>query len=139
MTPEVTSSMAQRVAQAAHQFQLQRTGRPPAAVTVVLSESTLVITLHEALSAAERAMAQTPEGAAQVQEFHRQLFLSSVATMRDDIRRITGVEVREAAVEVETLTGSVVHAFTSGTMVQVFQLADVISTAAWNAKDVQPI
>jgi hypothetical protein len=33
------------------------------------------------------------------------------------------VEVRQAAAEVETVTGTVVHAFTSGTLVQVFQLA----------------
>jgi uncharacterized protein YbcI len=125
--------MAQRIAAAAHDFQVASTGRPPASVTVVLSERTLVITLHEALSAAEKAMAQTPDGAAQVQEFHRQLFLSSVATMRYDIQRITGVEVREAAVEVETRTGAVVHAFTSGTVVHVFQLAGIIPPEQWKA------
>jgi uncharacterized protein YbcI len=126
-------SMAQRIAAAAHEFQLASTGRSPASVTVVLSQDTLVITLHEALSPAEKAMAQTPEGAAQVQEFHRQLFLSSVATMRYDIQRITGVEVREAAVEVEPRTGAVVHAFTSGTVVHVFQLAGVIPAEQWKA------
>jgi uncharacterized protein YbcI len=126
-------SMAEQIAAAAHDFQLASTGRTPASVTVVLSQDTLVITFHEALSAAEKAMAQTPAGAAQVQEFHRQLFLSSVATMRTDIQRITGVEVREAAVEVETRTGAVVHAFTSGTVVHVFQLAGVISPEQWKA------
>ena len=40
--------------------------------------------------------------------------------------------VGEAAAEVETTTGAVVHAFTSGTMVQVFQLAGRISAEAWN-------
>jgi uncharacterized protein YbcI len=49
----------------------------PKSVTVVLSGNTLVVTLHEALSPAERDMAQSPEGAAKVQEFHRQLFSSS--------------------------------------------------------------
>ena len=38
----------------------------------------------------------------------------------------------EAAAEVETTTGAVVHAFTSGTMVQVFRLASIISAEAWN-------
>ena len=38
----------------------------------------------------------------------------------------------EAAAEVETTTGAVVHAFTTGTMVQVFQLAGRISAEAWN-------
>jgi uncharacterized protein YbcI len=126
-------SMAQQIAAAAHDFQLASTGRSPASITVVLSQDTLVITLHEALSAAEKAIAQTPDGAAQVQEFHRQLFLSSVGTMRMDIQRITGVAVREAAVEVETRTGTVVHALTSGTVVHVFQLAGVIPADQWKA------
>jgi hypothetical protein len=36
------------------------------------------------------------------------------------------------AAEVETATGTVVHAFTSGTMVQVFLLAQTVSTEDWN-------
>jgi len=128
-------TMAQRVALAASEFQLQRTGRAPKAVTVVLSDDTLVVTLHEALSPAEKALAQNPEGAAQVQDFHRRLFQDSVDLLRDEIKRITGVAVREAAVEVETSTGAVVQAFTTGTMVQVFQLAGAISVQAWNASE----
>ena len=45
------------------------------------------------------------------------------------------MEVREAAAEVEPVTGTVVHAFTSGTMVQVFQLAQGILADTWNGKD----
>ncbi|MCX5653090.1 MAG: DUF2294 domain-containing protein [Planctomycetota bacterium] len=130
-----TLTMAQQVAQAASDFQEQRTGHAPSAVTVVLSGDTLVITLHGALTPAEEALAMSPEGAAQVQEFHRQLFTSSSELLRQEIRRITGVEVREAAAEVETATGTVVHAFTSGTMVQVFQLAQGILAGTWNGKD----
>lgn len=129
---ELDPTMAQQVAQAISICQEQRTGHPPKAVTVVLSDDTLVVTLHEALSPAEKALACTPEGAAQVQEFHRQLFKSSADSLRREIKRITGVEVREAAAEVETATGAVVHAFTTGTMVQVFQLAGSISFDAWN-------
>ena len=132
MTKKLDPTMAQRVAQAISVFQEQRTGYPPKAVTVVLSDNTLVVTLHEALSPAEKALAGTPEGAAQVQEFHRQLFKSSVDSLREEIKRITGVAVGEAAVEVETTTGAVVHAFTTGTMVQVFQLVGRISTDDWN-------
>ena len=62
-----------------------------------------------------------------MQEFHRQLFANSVDLLRQEIKRITGVEVGEATAEVETTTGAVVHAFTTGTMVQVFQLAGNIS------------
>ena len=124
--------MAQRVARAARDFQRERTGHVPKAVTVVLSNDTLVITLHEALTPAERAMANTAAGAAKVQEFHRQLFATSAETLREEIKRITGVAVREAAAEVETSTGTVVQVFTSGTMVQVFQLAEGISAETWN-------
>ena len=130
---KLNSSMAAQVAQAARDFQQQRTGHVPKAVTVVLSEQTLVITLHEALTPAERALANSPEGAAQVQEFHRQLFVSSAETLRREIKRITGVDVREATAEVETNTGTVVQVFTSGTMVQVFQLAQGIPAETWNA------
>jgi hypothetical protein len=66
------STIAQQIAQAAIAFEQRRTGNHvPKSVTVVLSESTLVITLHDALSPAEKAMAQSPAGAAQMQEFHR--------------------------------------------------------------------
>jgi len=124
--------MAQQIAEAASAFQRQRTGHAPRAVSVVLSEDTLVITLHEALTPAERVLASSAEGAARVQEFHRQLFNNSAEPLRHEIRRITGVEVREAAAEVETTTGGVVQVFTTGTMVQVFLLAQKISADAWN-------
>ncbi len=128
-----TTNMAQQVAKAASDFQQQRTGHQPKAVTVVLSGDTLVITLHGALSPAEQALANSPEGAAKVQEFHRQLFTSSSESLRQEIRRITGVEVREAAAEVEPTTGTVVQVFTTGTMVQVFLLAQSIAAETWNA------
>jgi uncharacterized protein YbcI len=129
---QLDPTMAQQVAQAISAFQEQRTGHPPKAVTVVLSDDTLVVTLHEALSPAEKALASTSEGAAQVQEFHRQLFQSSVDLLREEIKRITGVAVGEVAAEVEATTGAVVHAFTSGRMVQVFRLAGRIPADAWN-------
>jgi uncharacterized protein YbcI len=125
-------TMAEQVAHAVSLFQEQRTGYPPKAVTIVLSDDTLVVTLHEALSPAEKALSRTPEGAVQLQEYHRQLFRDSVDSLRQEIKRITGVAVGEAAAEVETTTGAMVHAFTTGTMVQVFQLAGRISTDAWN-------
>jgi len=118
----IESAMAQQVAQVAIAFQTERTGHAPTAVTVVLSGDTLVITLHDALTPAEKALALRPGGATQVQEFHRQLFLTSADTLRKEIKRITGREVREAIAEVDPGTGSVVHAFTSGTTVQVFLL-----------------
>jgi uncharacterized protein YbcI len=126
-------TMAQQIAKAASAFQQQRTGHAPKAVTVVLSEGTLVITLHGALSEAEQALAKEPDGAAKVQEFHRHLFASSSGELRKEIKRITGVDIREAMAEVETGTGAIVHAFTSGTMVQVFLLAEELSASQLNA------
>jgi uncharacterized protein YbcI len=127
------STKAQQITQASIAFEQRRTGNHvPKSVTVVLSEGTLVITLHEALSPAERAMAKSPGGAAQVQEFHRQLFASSSATLRQEIQRITGMEVREAAAEIDPATGVVVQAFTTGNVVQVFQLAGSAPTDTWS-------
>jgi uncharacterized protein YbcI len=124
--------MARQIAQVASVFEQQRTGITPESVTVVLSDTTLVITLHGALSEAEKALANSPEGAAQVQDFHRQLFANASESLRQEIKRITGVEVREATAEVEPATGTVVGVFTSGTTVQVYQLAHSVPTDTWN-------
>ncbi len=127
------TSMAQQIAQAAIAFEQRRTGNHgPRSVTVVLSEGTLVITLHEALSPAEKALAKTPAGAAQIQEFHRQLFANSSDSLRQEIRRITGLEVCEANAEVEPVPAAVVQAFTTGNMVQVFQLVGSVPTETWS-------
>ena len=126
------SAMAEQIAQVAIAFEQRRTGHRPQSATVVLSENTVVITLHGALSPAERALAKSPEGAAQLQEFHRQLFTTSADSLRQEIKRITGVDVREATAEVETTTGAVVHAFTTGDVVQVFLLADNVPSGAWS-------
>ena len=126
--------MAQQIAQAAIAFQQQRTGHEPKSVAVVLSGETLLVTLHGALSPAEKALAQSPAGAARLQEFHRQLFTNSADELRQEIKRITGVEVREATAEVETTTGTVVQVFTTGTMVQVFLLAHGVSADDWNGR-----
>ena len=119
---EARLTVAQQIAEMASALQQQRTGHAPTAVTVVLGDDTLVVTMHDALTTAEKTLARSPAGAAQVQEFHRQLFANSSESLRLEIKRITGREVREAAAEVETATGTVVHAFTTGAMVQVFLL-----------------
>lgn len=125
-------TMAQQIAKAASIYEQERTGIIPTSVTVVQCDGTLVITLHGALSPAERALANTAEGAAQVQEFHRQLFANASNSLRNEIKRITGVAVREAAVEVEPMTGALVGVFTTGTTVQVYLMAQGISAESWN-------
>lgn len=122
---------AQRFAEAAAEFERRRTGHSPHSVSVVLSGETLVVTLHGALSPAERALAVTPTGAAELQAYRRGLFDTSALAFRQAIKDITGVEVRETAAEVEPTTGTVVTAFTTGTMVQVFLLATPVPTATW--------
>lgn len=129
------AKIAQELASIASRFQELRTGHKPTAVTVVLLEDTLVVTLHDALSPAEKALSQSPEGAAQVQEFHRRLFANSTDEMQQEIKRITGRQVREAAAEVETAMGIVVHAFTTGAMVQVFLLSPAKLPALSRAED----
>jgi len=123
---------AQRIAHAAVAFEKKRTGRAPSAVTVVMSGETLVVTLHGALSPAERALAATPAGAAELQEFHQELFNTGGAAFRQEIKEITGVDVRESKAEVEATTGTVVQVFTSGTVVQVYLLATDVPMDAWS-------
>ena len=58
-----------------------------------------------------------------MQEFHRQLFANSSDSLRQEIKRITGMEVREATAEIEPVSGAVV---------QVFLLAGNARTEAWS-------
>jgi uncharacterized protein YbcI len=127
------NSMAQQIAQAAIAFEQRRTGNHvPKSVTVIMSEGTLVITLHDALSPAERTMVKNPAGAAKVQEFHRQMFATSSDSLRQEIKRITGMDVREARAEIEPASGAIVQAFTTGAVVQVFQLSGRAPTESWS-------
>ena len=128
-------SMAGQIGQAATTFQQQRTGHKPRSVHVLLSGDTLVVTLHGALSRVEQIMSQSSEGAAKVQEFHRQLFLNSSDTLKNEIRRITGMDVREATAERDPKTGEVVQVFTSGTMVQVFQLSGNVPSDSFDDRE----
>ena len=130
-------ALAKQTARAAYDFEQRRTGTVPKSITVVLGESTVVITMHAALSPAELALAKSPAGAAQVQEFHRQLFDNSADSLRHEIKRITGVDVREAAVEVKPAGGSIVKAFATGTVVEVFLLAEGLASGMWSGTEVE--
>lgn len=117
-------NMAEQIAQAATAFQKHLTGHKPKSVSVVLSGDTLVITLHGALSLAEQAMAQSLKGAEKVREFHRQLFLNISDTLRQEIKRLTGMDVREGTTEVFCK---------SGIMVQVFPLSGKLPSESFDA------
>jgi len=122
MSDRISADLSQELAKIALAMQSERTGHSPKAVTVVASDETVVLTLHEALTPAEKILARSEQGAAKVEQYHRALFAVSCDELRKEIQRLTGRKVREAAVVVEPATGAIVHAFTSGTMVQIFQL-----------------
>ncbi len=111
---ETTSTIAQEVARAAIAFQREATGIAPESCTVLMGEQTLVVTLQDALSLAEKQMASTPEGAARVNEFHQRLFQASAADLHRDLQRILGVEIRESSIEMETSAGRFIEVFPSG-------------------------
>jgi uncharacterized protein YbcI len=108
------ASLAQRIAGAACELDHRLTGRVPQFVTAVLTDDTLVIAVHGALSSAERAQARTRAGAAEVREYHRRLFADSFEGLRQHIERISGLKVSEAAAEVDGASGTVVKVFTTG-------------------------
>ena len=89
-------TVAEQIAHAVCIFQRLATGHTPRAVSVVLSTDTLVVTLHEALTPAERAVFQSENGAARVREFHQHLFANSSRSLRQEIQFITGLHVRDA-------------------------------------------
>jgi uncharacterized protein YbcI len=125
------AAMAEQIALAASAFEKRRTGHVPKSVNVILNGDTLVITLHGALSPAERDTARSPAAAAQMKEYHRQLFDSSAESLRQDIKKITGADVREASAEIETISGAVMQMFASGTIVQVFLLTRGVAADTW--------
>jgi uncharacterized protein YbcI len=116
------ATFSRELAEIALSMQAERTGHSPKAVTVVASDETVVVTMHEALTPAEKMLARTAAGASQVEDYHRALFAVSCEALRQEIQRLSGRKVREAAVVLEPATGAIVHAFTSGTVVQIFQL-----------------
>ena len=130
---EIITTMGQQVAEAVAAFQQRNTGHSPQQVSVVLSDHTLVVTLHGALTQAETALAKTQEGAVKVQEYHKQLFNESIDSLREEIQKITGVAVREAVAEIATPIGAITHAFPTGTLVQVFLMAEPIPTETWDS------
>ena len=80
---------SKELAQIALSMQSERTGYMPKAVTVVASDDTVVLTLHEALTPAEKILAKSESGAAKVEQYHRALFAVSCDELRKEIQRPT--------------------------------------------------
>ena len=59
-------------------------------------------------------------------------FSNSQPEVLERIKRITGVEVREATAAIETINGIVMQTFASGTVVQVFLLARSVPGETWS-------
>lgn len=129
---ETKLTMAQQVADAVRTFQYQTTGHQPESVTAVMNGGTLVVTMQEALTPAEKALSATAAGATQVQNYHRQLFAHSCNVLLEKIKIITGVVVQEAAAVIEANAGPIIHTFTNGTIIQVFLLTEPLSMEVWN-------
>jgi len=131
MSGQISSAaVSKELADIALAMQSERTGHTPKAVTVVASDETVVVTLQEALTPAEKLLVRTEAGASKVEEYHRALFAVSCNELRREIQRLTGRRVREAAVVMEPASCAIVHAFPSGTMVQIFQLEPFAAAAA---------
>ena len=72
---ETSLHISQQLAHVASVLQQQRTGLAPKAVTAVLSEDTLVVTLHDALAATIEAVLEAQEShAAHVTAAYRLTF-----------------------------------------------------------------
>lgn len=65
------------------------------------------------------------------------MFASDSDALRQEIKRITGIHVREAKAEVEPASGAIVQAFTTGTIVQVFLMDGSSPTETWSG--VRPV
>lgn len=129
------SAMARQIGEAVNAFERRTGSHLPKSMTVVLSGHTLVITLRGALSPIEHNLAQSSNGAAQLQEFHRDLCADHPGSLRQEIKRITGVEVCEAITEVEPATGVVVKVSTTGTVVHVLMLEGSVPTDTWSGNE----
>ena len=116
-------TICQKIAKAARAFETRRTGHGRVWVTVFLNEDTIVIALHGSLTAAEKALAQSPAGAVQVRAFHRNLFANLTSPLLQTIKNLTGMKVRQTTAEVEPMTGSVVQVFTTDTLANEFPFA----------------
>lgn len=117
------SEAAHRIAQAACEFEHERSGHRPTSATVVLCDDTVVVSLPGVMSLVERDLAENPAGAACVREFHRQVFANSCSPLAQQIGEITEVKVREGRSELWTETGKVV---------QIFLLAGNVGAGSWS-------
>lgn len=112
--------VGEQVAGAVRAFETRRTKHARKWVAVFLNEDTITIALHGSLTAAETVLAQSPVGIARVREAHRQLFARQSAGLRQQMKSLTGLDVRGVTAEIEPTTGTVVHVFTTDSVTEQF-------------------
>jgi uncharacterized protein YbcI len=111
---ETESSVAQQIARAVAAFVCQRTGHVPGSVEVAQNNETLVITLHNTRALAEQGQLRQSEGTAELHEVYRGLFTGSSDWLRQEVGRITGLQMGAVTVADQAPTGAVVVLMTGG-------------------------
>lgn len=125
------ASLARQIAQHIRAYHARVEGHPPEAITVVVHGRTLVISLEGALSSVELSLMQSPSGAAQVQEFHRQLFWKPSSTLWHEISKLLGIEGVEPSGD-GPASRACVQAFANGTVIHVFLLDQPAPASSWS-------
>jgi uncharacterized protein YbcI len=124
---DVPDSVTDQIAQAVWDFETNRTGGRPRAVSIVLNNDILVIKRHRALEVAERQVLATDkfdtDKAASEGLKQKQHVLTATDSIWQDIERITGRQLKEYTVEAESrFAATIQKASLSGVLVQVFRL-----------------
>jgi len=81
--------MAPQVLRAASTFQEQRTDGVPHSVAIDLGDDTLVITLNEVLSPAEKTLSKSGTDAAQMREIYRHFIAGALASLRQHMKALS--------------------------------------------------
>lgn len=121
--------MARRVARAACDFDQRLTGRVAQFVTAVLTDDTLVVSIHGVLSPSEHRRAASRSGAAEVREQHCRQLADSLGALRQHIKQAIGLDVCGATAEIEGASGLLVKTFTTSTGVALYLAAQVTRNA----------
>jgi uncharacterized protein YbcI len=117
--------LARQVACAAGAFEHGLLGRAPASVTVVATDSWMVVHVHEPFSAMEQQLAASgEEGASRVRAVHREIFEQTADALLEHVRRCTGVEFRGALAHVDIATRSVTKTLTTSLAVDLFLMGE---------------
>jgi len=113
--------LSRRIAQAAGTFEHLLMHRAPTSITIVASDTSLVLTIHESFSPAERRLAADgANGLERVSEYHHSLFDNSLDSLCRHVRTFSGVELCGAAAHVDARTGSVLKTLTTRAAVDTF-------------------